>query len=188
MTQHQFNHQLHDYSSSLYSFALNFTKDADDANDLVQDTMLKAVTYYGKFKEGTNLKGWLFTIMRNTFINNYRRMVKTTSLITQSEDISSVNLYYSATSNAAENKFIMADIDKALATLQPEYYVPFIKYFEGFKYHEIAEELDIPIGTVKTRIHVARGILKKYLKTYAAGNPNVPVSYTHLTLPTNREV
>lgn len=171
MTQHQFNHQLHDYSSSLQSFALNFTKDTEDANDLVQDTMLKAVTYYDKFKEGTNLKGWLFTIMRNTFINNYRRSAKSTSLITQSEDISSVNLHYSASHNTAESRFVMADIDKALATLQPEYYIPFMKYFEGYKYHEIAEELDIPIGTVKTRIHVARGILKKYLKTYA-GNSN----------------
>ncbi len=167
MTQLQFNHQLHDYSGSLQSFALNFTKDIEDANDLVQDTLLKAVTYYSKFKEGTNLKGWLFTIMRNTFINNYRRMVKTNTLITQSEDISSANLHYSATRNAVESKFVMGDIHKALATLQPEYYVPFIKYFEGYKYHEIAEELDIPIGTVKTRIHVARGILKKYLKTYA---------------------
>ena len=173
MTQLQFNHQLYNYSGSLYSFALNFTKDVEDANDLVQDTMLKAVTYYSKFKEGTNLKGWLFTIMRNTFINNYRRMAKKTSLITQSEDISSVNLHYSASSNAAESKFVMADIEKALATLQPEYYVPFMKYFEGFKYHEIAEELNIPIGTVKTRIHVARGILKKYLKTYASNSPAV---------------
>jgi RNA polymerase sigma-70 factor (ECF subfamily) len=166
MTQHQFNHQLHNYEGSLHSFAFNFTKDIDDANDLVQDTMLKAVTYYSKFNDGTNLKGWLFTIMRNTFINNYRRNVKTNSIITQSDEISSVNLYYSASTNLAESKFVMADINKALATLQPEYYAPFIKYFEGFKYHEIAEELDIPIGTVKTRIHVARGILKKYLKTY----------------------
>jgi RNA polymerase sigma-70 factor (ECF subfamily) len=94
-------------------------------------------------------------------------MVKTNTLITQSEDISSANLHYSATRNDVESKFVLSDIHKALATLQPEYYVPFIKYFEGFKYHEIAEELDIPIGTVKTRIHVARGILKKYLKTYA---------------------
>jgi RNA polymerase sigma factor (sigma-70 family) len=175
MTQLQFNHQLNDYSGSLKSFALNFTKDVEDANDLVQDTMLKAVTYYGKFKEGTNLKGWLFTIMRNTFINNYRRMVKKNTLVSQSEDISSANLYYSATSNEAESKFVMGDIHKALATLQPEYYVPFIKYFEGYKYHEIADELDIPIGTVKTRIHVARGILKKYLKMYSKDLTSTPI-------------
>ena len=167
MNQLQFNQQLNDYSSSLKSFALNFTKDMDDANDLVQDTMLKAVTYYSKFKEGTNLKGWLFTIMRNTFINNYRRMVKTNTLITQSDEITYANLHYSATNNGVESKFVMKDINKALASLAPEYYVPFMKYFEGFKYHEIAEELNIPIGTVKTRIHVARGILKKYLKNYA---------------------
>ncbi|MCJ0742209.1 RNA polymerase sigma factor [Pedobacter montanisoli] len=167
MTQVQFNNQLNEYSGSLQSFALNFTKDIEDANDLVQDTLLKAVTYYNKFKEGTNLKGWLFTIMRNTFINNYRRTIKTNAIITQSDDISSAHLYYSASKNTAERKFVLGDIHKALATLQPEYQVPFVKYFEGFKYHEIADELNIPIGTVKTRIHVARGILKKYLKTYA---------------------
>ncbi|MBE9599727.1 RNA polymerase sigma factor [Pedobacter sp. MC2016-24] len=167
MTKNEFNLQLHDHSVSLQSFALNFTKDIEDANDLVQDTMLKAVTYYGKFKEGTNLKGWLFTIMKNTFINNYRRLVKTNALITKSEDISSANLHYSASENTSGSKFIIGDINKALSTLQPEYYVPFIKYFEGYKYHEIAEMLEIPIGTVKTRIHVARQILKKYLKTYS---------------------
>lgn len=167
MTKNEFNLQLHDHSVSLQSFALNFTKDVEDANDLVQDTMLKAVTYYGKFKDGTNLKGWLFTIMKNTFINNYRRLVKTNALITKSDDISSANLHYSATTNNSESKFVIGDINKALSTLQPEYYVPFVKYFEGYKYHEIAEMLNIPIGTVKTRIHVARQILKKYLKTYS---------------------
>ena len=170
MTKLEFNSELNQHAISLRSFALNFTKDMEDANDLVQDTMLKAVTYYTKFRHGTNLKGWLFTIMRNTFINNYRRSVKTNTLITQSEDISSANLHFSASHNRAEGKFVMADINKALATLQPEYYQPFIKYFEGYKYHEIADMLAIPIGTVKTRIHVARGILKKYLKTYAKGN------------------
>jgi RNA polymerase sigma factor (sigma-70 family) len=167
MTKNEFNSQLHNHSVSLQSFALNFTKDIEDANDLVQDTMVKAVTYYSKFKEGTNLKGWLFTIMKNTFINNYRRLVKTNALITQSDDISSANLHYSASSNMSESKFVIGDINKALQTLQPEYYVPFIKYFEGYKYHEIADMLEIPIGTVKTRIHVARQILKKYLKTYS---------------------
>ncbi|MET3114504.1 RNA polymerase sigma factor (sigma-70 family) [Pedobacter sp. CG_S7] len=167
MTKNEFNLQLHNHSDSLQSFALNFTKDLEDANDLVQDTMLKAVTYYSKFKEGTNLKGWLFTIMKNTFINNYRRLVKKNAMITQADDISSANLYYSASKNQCDSKFVMGDINKAMATLQPEYYVPFIKYFEGYKYHEIAIMLNIPIGTVKTRIHVARQILKKYLKTYS---------------------
>lgn len=167
MTKLEFNQELHQHAVSLRSFALNFTKDLEDANDLVQDTMLKAVTYYSKFKEGTNLKGWLFTIMRNTFINNYRRLVKTNTLITQSDDISSANLHFSASSNKAEGKFVLADIQKALSTLQAEYHDPFMFYFEGYKYHEIADMLNIPIGTVKTRIHVARNILKKYLKTYS---------------------
>jgi RNA polymerase sigma factor (sigma-70 family) len=167
MTKNEFNLQLNDHSVSLQSFALNFTKDIEDANDLVQDTMLKAVTYYSKFKEGTNLKGWLFTIMKNTFINNYRRLVKTNALITKSDEISAANLQDSAAKNTSDSKFIIGDINKALSTLQPEYYIPFIKYFEGYKYHEIAEMLEIPIGTVKTRIHVARQILKKYLKTYS---------------------
>ncbi len=167
MTRLEFNHLVNFHSVSLRSYALNFTKDNEDANDLVQDTLLKAITYYNKFKEGTNLKGWLFTIMKNTFINNYRRLVKTNALITQSEDISSASLSYSATKNLAESKFIMGDINKALTQLPQDYYFPFIKYFEGFKYHEIAEILHIPIGTVKTRIHVARSILKKYLKTYS---------------------
>lgn len=167
MNKLEFNQELYQHSVSLRSFALNFTKDVEDANDLVQDTMLKAVTYYSKFKEGTNLKGWLFTIMRNTFINNYRRSVKTNTLISQSDDISSANLHFSASANRAEGKFVLADIEKALATLQPEYHDPFMRYFEGYKYHEIAVMLDIPIGTVKTRIHVARNILKKYLKTYS---------------------
>lgn len=171
MTKFEFNHLVNHHSLSLRSYALNFTKDSEDANDLVQDTMLKAITYYNKFKEGTNLKGWLFTIMKNTFINNYRRLVKTNALIIQSEDISSANLCFSSSKNQAESKFVLGDIDKALATLPQDYYVPFMRYFEGYKYHEIADMLEIPIGTVKTRIHVARGILKKYLKTYTKEVP-----------------
>lgn len=176
MTKIEFSNLVNYHSVSLRSYALNFTKNAEDANDLVQDTMLKAITYFNKFKEGTNLKGWLFTIMKNTFINNYRRMVKTNTLITQSEDISSANLHFSSSKNAAEGKFVMGDISKALEQLPQDYYIPFIRYFEGYKYHEIADKLEIPIGTVKTRIHVARGILKKYLKTYAKPIPVADVA------------
>jgi len=150
----------------LNQFAIKFTKNVEDADDLVQDTLMKAMRYAQMYKEGTNLKGWLYTIMRNTFINNYRSVSKRQAIVTTSEDLNSVQLSISASNNLAENKFIQKDINAAMSALSPEYYIPFIKYFEGFKYHEIAEELNIPIGTVKTRIHVARKMLKANLKMY----------------------
>ena len=169
MTKIEFNTMVMRQASSLKMYALHFTHDADDANDLVQDTLLKAITYYNKFKEGTNLKGWLYTIMKNTFINNYRRFVKISSFVTKSDEISSANLVFSSTKNQGESKFVMDDIKMALGKLPEEYYVPFSMYFEGHKYHEIADYLGIPIGTVKTRIHVARKLLKKSLKPYDNG-------------------
>ena len=166
MTRFEFNTLVVQHTESLRGYALHFTRDNEDANDLVQDTMLKAVTYHRRFREGTNLKGWLYTIMKNTFINNYRRIVKTAGLISQANEISNAHLFHSATRNAGERKFIMEDINTAMAHLSEEYYVPFSMYYEGYKYHEIAEHLRIPIGTVKTRIHVARRTMKKTLQTY----------------------
>jgi RNA polymerase sigma-70 factor (ECF subfamily) len=162
-----FNLNIFSHKDSLFSFAFSFTKDTDDANDLFQETMLKAINYSSQFKEGTNLKAWLYTIMRNTFINNYRKSSKTDRIMTVTDDLTSDKLFLSASMNGSEGKFVMDDIYKALSKLQPEYYTPFIKYFEGYKYHEIADELKIPIGTVKTRIHVARQILKKQLRIYS---------------------
>lgn len=166
MNRLEFNTLVIEHSDSLKSYARNFTKDYDDANDLVQDTLLKAVTYFKNFREGTNLKGWLYTIMKNTFINNYRRITKSNSFITKEEEISSVNLVHSATKNQGENKFVMEDINSALSSLSEDYYTPFTMYFEGYKYHEISDHLSIPIGTVKTRIHVARKVMKKTLSVY----------------------
>lgn len=166
MNRVQFNSLVIEHSDSLRSYARNFTKDHDDANDLVQDTLLKAVTYFNNFREGTNLKGWLYTIMKNTFINNYRRIVKTNTFITKEEEISAVNLMVSASKNKGEDKFVMEDINTALSALSDDYYIPFTMYFEGYKYHEISEHLNIPIGTVKTRIHVARKVMKKTLSAY----------------------
>ena len=166
MTKNEFDTMVIEQSDSLKLYDRNFTSDYEDANDLVQDTILKAVTYFKNFKEGTNLKGWLYTIMKNTFINNYRRIVKTNSFITKDEDISNANLLLSASSNQGESKFVMEDIHEALSSLSEEYYIPFSLYFEGFKYHEISEHLNIPIGTVKTRIHVARKLMKRSLSAY----------------------
>lgn len=166
MNKLEFNTLIIQQSESLRAYAKNFTRDQDDANDLVQDTLLKAVTYFTNFREGTNLKGWLYTIMKNTFINNYRRIIKTNSFISKEEEISSANLVVSASQNIGENRFVMDDINQALANLSEDYYIPFTMHFEGYKYHEISDHLNIPIGTVKTRIHVARKVMKKTLTAY----------------------
>jgi len=157
---------VEEHRSMLETFALKFTKDIDDANDLIQDTMLKALRFSDGFVDGTNIKGWLYTIMRNTFINNYRKTSRTNGLIIQEEEISSANLLNSAYPNQGESTFAMRDIQFALSKLPESLSKPFIRYFEGYKYHEIAEELNLPLGTVKTHIFEARKRLKKQLQMY----------------------
>lgn len=166
MTKLEFNTLVTQEADSLRLYAMQFTKDRDDADDLVQDTIVKAVMYYSHFKKGTNIRGWLYTIMKNTFINNYRRIVKSKVFITKTDEISNHHLIYSASKNQGENKFVMDDIKSALNKLSKDYYIPFNMYFEGYKYHEIAEQLQIPIGTVKTRIHIARKQMKDDLSAY----------------------
>lgn len=167
MTNNSFSYKVYDHKSALQNFALKFTQNLDDADDLVQDTILKAMRYSQMFQDGSNMKAWLYTIMKNTFINDYRKSAKRMSVIDTTEEISSAQLFKSATENQVNNKFISDDVNKALGKLNPDYYIPFTKYFEGYKYHEIADILNIPIGTVKTRIHVARQLLKVDLKMYS---------------------
>jgi RNA polymerase sigma factor (sigma-70 family) len=161
-----FNLEINDHKSALENFAFAFTKNTDDANDLVQDTFLKAIRYSDLYKQGTNMRGWLYTIMRNTFINNYRSTIRRRDVLDTTEELQSYQLIKSASKNQAEGTLISDDINKALDHLTEAYKVPFLKFFEGFKYHEIAEELDIPIGTVKTRIFMARKMLMSKLKMY----------------------
>lgn len=166
MTTNQFNLLINEHTSALKAFALKFTNDLDDAQDLLQDTMMKAIRFYHKFDEGTNLKGWLFVIMKNTFINNYRKSVKSKTIITVEEEISSASLLHSSTNNGSESNFAISDIKGALAKLPAHLSTPFICYVEGYKYNEIADELNIPLGTVKTHIHEARKHLCRMLKMY----------------------
>lgn len=157
------------YHKKLKAYALNFTQDEDNASDLLQDTLLKAFSYYGKFKPETNFRAWLFTIMKNTFINDYRRKARVQRVVVVEDELSSAQLVMSCSRNEGELKFINGDIAKALKTLPENLLDPFVRYFEGYKYHEIAEEFDLPLGTVKTRIHHARLHLKKFLKVYSDG-------------------
>lgn len=166
MTAMQFQTLVASHLDYLRPYALHFTRMEDRADDLVQETILKAINYRDKFQEGSNLKAWLYTIMKNTFINNYRRSTKANKVVIQTDEIYADSMLHSSSNNHAEDKFIRKDIETALNRLSDEYYKPFMMHFEGYKYHEIAEYFMIPIGTVKTRIHIARKLLKKSLKHY----------------------
>jgi RNA polymerase sigma factor (sigma-70 family) len=166
MTALEFSYAITQSTKALKPFALRLTRDIDDAADLLQDTVLKAFVHKDKFSEGTNLKAWMYTIMKNTFITNYQKLVKRKTFIDTTENLHFINSTQFSTRNDGEQKFTMDDIQKALSTLENSFREPFMMYFHGYKYHEIADKLSIPIGTVKNRIHLARKELKDVLKMY----------------------
>ncbi len=167
MTALEFTYNIHQVSKALKPFAMRLTRDSEDANDLLQDTMLKAFTNREKYTDGTNLKAWLYTIMKNTFITNYQRMMRKNTFIDTTDNLHYLNSSDSTTHNEAYSTFTMEDINKSIESLDDAYKVPFMMHFRGFKYHEIAAKLDIPIGTVKNRIHIARKELKHMLQVYS---------------------
>jgi RNA polymerase sigma factor (sigma-70 family) len=166
MTALEYNHEISQMTKSLKPFALKLTKDSEDANDLLQETLMKAFKNREKFSEGTNLKAWLYTIMKNTFITNYQKMVRRGTFIDTTDNLHFINSSDSKIENRAYGDFALRDINEAIDRLDDVYKTPFMMYFRGFKYQEIAERLEIPIGTVKNRIHIARKLLKEKLITY----------------------
>ncbi|MFT6867492.1 MAG: RNA polymerase sigma factor (sigma-70 family) [Cyclobacteriaceae bacterium] len=167
MTSAEFSFNVNNLTTSLKPFALKLTRDLEDANDLIQETMMKAFKNREKFAEGTNLKAWTYTIMKNTFITNYQRMVRRNTFIDTTDNLHYINSAESTIQNDAYESFALKDINTAVENLPEAYKVPFKLHFRGFKYHEIAEKLNIPIGTVKNRIHIARKDLKDTLKVYS---------------------
>lgn len=166
MTSIEFSYSLDQLSGVLKPFALKLTRDIDDANDLLQDTMVKAYTNQDKFAEGTNLKAWLYTIMKNTFITNYQKMVRRATFVDTTDNLHYINSSATLIENSAYGEFAIDDIYQAIDKLDDIFSTPFLLYYRGFKYHEIAEKLNIPIGTVKNRIHIARKYLKEDLMVY----------------------
>ena len=166
MTSVEFSYSLNQLSGVLKPFALKLTRDIDDANDLLQDTMVKAYTNQDKFAEGTNLKAWLYTIMKNTFITNYQKMVRRATFVDTTENLHYINSSATLIENSAYGEFAIDDIYQAIDKLDEIFSTPFLLYYRGFKYHEIADRLSIPIGTVKNRIHIARKYLKQDLMVY----------------------
>jgi RNA polymerase sigma-70 factor (ECF subfamily) len=166
MATTEFNDMLVDNADFLKPFAVNLTKDSEAANDLYQETLYKALANHDKYNAGTNIKAWLFTIMRNIFINDYRRKAKQKTVFDNSGNDYLINMKQPTVSNAAESSLRMKEISAAIHQLPDIFKVPFRLYFDGYKYQEIADLLVEPLGTVKSRIHFARKLLKERLTRY----------------------
>jgi RNA polymerase sigma factor (sigma-70 family) len=164
MSTIEFQNMLISERTLLKRFALKLTSNQEDAKDLLQDTFLKALKYKDKFAESTNLKAWLCVIMKNTFINNYRRNSKARQIMTTVDDIYTVVPARSYKSNHVEYELNAKEITSKIDNLKDEFKIPFVRYNEGYKYQEISEELNIPIGTVKSRIFLARQEVMKQVK------------------------
>jgi len=162
----EFNEILLHNADFLKPFAINLTRDTEAANDLYQETLYKALANKEKYNTGTNIKAWLFTIMRNIFINDYRRKAKQKTIFDSTPNDYLINLKQATVRNAAESELQTKEIQSAIHQLPEIFKTPFLLYFDGYKYHEIAEVLDEPLGTIKSRIHFARKLLKEQISRF----------------------
>jgi RNA polymerase sigma-70 factor (ECF subfamily) len=170
-----FDDEFMPHINSMYNFAFRLTMDEDDANDLVQDTYLKAFRFINSFQKGTNAKAWLFRILKNSFINDYRKKSKEPAKV----DYQEVETFYNSEDAEADNitpdlrseslsEMIGDEVANALNSLAVDFRTVIILCdIEGFTYEEMAKILDIPIGTVRSRLHRARNLLKEKLRNYA---------------------
>ncbi len=162
----QFKKNLLSIQENMMNFALMLTANRDDAQDLMQDTTLKVLDNQEKFIDNVNFKGWVLTIMRNIFINNYHKIVRTQTMVDQSVDLYNLDMANDSGIDSPDSSFQIQEISKAIEHLSKEMKIPFSMYLSGYKYNEIAEKLDLPLGTVKSRIFFARQELQKTLKDY----------------------
>jgi RNA polymerase sigma factor (sigma-70 family) len=166
MADREFNSLLLDNAEFLKPFAINLTRDNEAANDLYQETLYKALANQEKYNTGTNIKAWLFTIMRNIFINNYRRKAKQKTIFDSTPNDYLLNLKQATVPNSAENNIRVKEIQTAIQQLPEIFRTPFLLYFDGYKYNEIADVLHEPLGTIKSRIHFARKLLKEQISRF----------------------
>lgn len=153
--------------ANMLNFAYMLTSNRDDAYDLLQDTTLKALDNEDKYTEGTNLKGWLFTIMRNIFINNYRRISRAATIVDTTDNQYLINISATETSQETPEGTITAgEITAAINSFDDSLRVPFSMHVAGYKYEEIAQEMNLPLGTVKSRIFAARKRLQERFADY----------------------
>lgn len=161
----EFNNQLFNLNSSLNAFAYNLTKNSEEAKDLYQETTLRAISNREKFNPGTNFKAWMFTIMKNIFINQYRKKQKANTVFDKTENMFYLNSGKNIIRNEADTNISMNEIQGMINNLDDGLRIPFMLHFEGYKYQEISDQLSLPLGTIKSRIFFARKALKQKIKT-----------------------
>ena len=161
-----FQTNLMNLQSNMMNFALMLTSNRDDAMDLLQDTTLKALDNQDKYAENTNFKGWVFTIMRNIFINNYRRAARTATVVDTTENLYFLNLSQDSGLETPEGAFGASEISAAIEEFSDDFRIPFTMHVQGYKYNEIAEKMNLPLGTIKSRIFLARKRLQQRFADY----------------------
>ncbi|HEY5749879.1 MAG TPA: RNA polymerase sigma factor [Chryseolinea sp.] len=164
--------QIASSQGTLLALARRFSNNTEEREDLVQDTLLRALTHSSQFREGTNLKGWLFTIMRNTFINNYRKL-KLAKTLNDTTPLRFLNIQDEHTFNRPHENMEFLEIWRNVNDIKEELLGPFKMYTMGYKYEEIASHLHIPLGTVKSRIFQARKEIQKNLYGYKTLKTNL---------------
>ncbi|HAF28712.1 MAG TPA: RNA polymerase subunit sigma [Bacteroidales bacterium] len=166
MTAIEFNHQLIGLETKLSRFAMSLTSNKVEAQDLLQETYLKALSHRDKFIGYSNLKAWAFTIMKNTFINNYRKQQKENTHNDTTQNLYFLNLSRELSPARPDNEYTTSEILREIENLSDEFKKPFTMFLSGYKYKEIADELDLKIGTVKSRIFFTRKRLMEKLKDF----------------------
>jgi len=182
-TKQEFQEIALPHADSLYNFALRMTRNTRDAEDLLQDTFMRAFRFFHRFETGTNIRAWLFRILKNTYINNYRKVQRTPDQV----DWAQVEEFYDSVTphdlrkrhKNPEELLLESSVDnrveEAVAALPPEYRaVVLLNFMEDMSYKEIAEVLEIPMGTVMSRLHRGRKLLQKELRDYAAATNMLP--------------
>jgi|GEM_PF-7682 len=161
-----FANRLMGLQSNLLNFAYTLTSNRDDAHDLLQDTTLKALDIQDKYVDSVNFKGWVYTIMRNIFANNYRKIIRNQTIIDQTEELYHLNLPQDSGIETTEGAYTINEIMKCIDEFTDDYRIPFSMHLSGFKYHEIAEKMNLSIGAVKSKIFFARKRLQETLQDY----------------------
>ena len=162
----QFKDEIIQIYPELLKYAYKLTMDKDAANDLVQDCTLKVLENKNKYVYRDNFKGWVFTIMRNIFINNYRKVVRDQTFVDQTDNLYHLNLPQDSGFESTEGAYDLKEMHRVVNALPKEYKIPFSMHVSGFKYREIAEKLGLPLGTVKSRIFFTRQRLQQELKDF----------------------